>query len=98
MWLPANFQKMDERTKFEMRVNRRGQITLPIEIRERLGVARGGKIKFVLVGHQVELRNVDLSVTRLKGALGKPRKRVSLKQMDEAIVNRAVGRFRRTSK
>jgi AbrB family looped-hinge helix DNA binding protein len=89
---------MVERSKFEMRVGRRGQITLPIEIRERLGVVSGGKIKFVLLGNQVELRSADLSVTRLQGVLGKPGKRVGLKQMDEAVTNSTVGRFRQKSK
>jgi len=87
-----------QQATFEMRVSRKGQVTLPKDIRERLRIRNGGNIKFVVKGDQVEMQPAQLSVTRLAGVLGKPRRHVSLKQMDEAIVKGAAGRFRRTSR
>jgi antitoxin PrlF len=86
------------RDSFEMQVSRRGQVTLPKEIRERLGVHRGGNVKFIVRGEQVEMQSSRLSVTRLAGILGTPRKHASLTQMDEAIAKGAAERFRRKSK
>jgi AbrB family looped-hinge helix DNA binding protein len=83
---------------FEMQVSRKGQVTLPKEIRKRLGIHGGGSVYFVVRDEQVEMQPSRLSVTRLAGVLGKPRKHVSLMQMDEVIAKGAVGRFRRRSK
>jgi antitoxin PrlF len=82
---------------FEMRVTSKGQVTLPKEVRERLGIRRGGSVSFVVGEDRVEMQPAGLSVTRLAGILGKPRKRVTLKQMDDAIAKAAVERYRRAS-
>ncbi|MGD0866044.1 MAG: AbrB/MazE/SpoVT family DNA-binding domain-containing protein [Rhizomicrobium sp.] len=83
---------------FEMRVGNKGQVTLPKEVREKLGARSGDNVKFVVTNGQVEMQPVNLSVTRLAGILGKPHKHVTLKQMDEALTKGAVGRHRRTTR
>jgi AbrB family looped-hinge helix DNA binding protein len=37
-------------------VTSKGQVTIPLEIRRRLGLARGSRVCFELVGDHVELR------------------------------------------
>ncbi|MBI5910711.1 MAG: AbrB/MazE/SpoVT family DNA-binding domain-containing protein [Betaproteobacteria bacterium] len=37
-------------------VTSKGQVTIPKEVRQRLGIRQGSRIEFVLVGDHVELR------------------------------------------
>jgi len=37
-------------------VTSKGQVTIPLEIRQQMGVCRGSKIEFTIVGDHVELR------------------------------------------
>jgi len=78
----------------EICVSPKGQLTLPKELREKLGVAHGGTLR---VGMEEDGRAfvapVPLSITRLAGVLGKAKRHVSLKEMDEAIAQAAVDRF-----
>jgi len=41
-----------------MRVTSKGQVTIPIEIRERLGIAPGTEVEFELDGESARLRKV----------------------------------------
>lgn len=67
-------------------VTSKGQVTLPRAVRERLGVPDGGAITFALdEGTAVVVTPAELSVQRLKGILGKPRRSLTLDQMDEVI-------------
>jgi len=40
-------------------VTSKGQVTIPKPLRQRLGLRRGSKVKFVLVGNHVEMRVVS---------------------------------------
>ena len=40
-------------------VTSKGQVTIPLKIRQQLGIRKGSKISFVLVGDYVELRVED---------------------------------------
>jgi antitoxin PrlF len=42
-------------------VTSKGQVTIPLEIREKLGVCKGSKIEFTVVGDHVELRVTEVS-------------------------------------
>lgn len=37
-------------------VTSKGQVTIPLAVRRRLGLRRGSKVQFVVVGERVELR------------------------------------------
>ncbi|MEZ5478339.1 MAG: AbrB/MazE/SpoVT family DNA-binding domain-containing protein [Thiolinea sp.] len=37
-------------------VTSKGQVTIPLKIRQQLGIRKGSKISFVLVGDHIELR------------------------------------------
>ena len=64
----------------------KGQLTLPKALREKLQLAPGDRIEFVLGDDEtVRLVIKRQSVTRLRGVLAKPERPVSLDEMDEAI-------------
>ncbi|MHB8874056.1 MAG: AbrB/MazE/SpoVT family DNA-binding domain-containing protein [Myxococcaceae bacterium] len=70
-------------------VTSKGQVTLPAEARRRLGIRAGTKLEFIVRGDRLEVVCVGGSVKDLKGALGKPKKTLSLEQMEEAIARGA---------
>ena len=67
-------------------VTSKGQITLPKALRDHLHLAAGDRVEFILEENNV-VRMVPrtTSITRLKGMLPKPKRSVSLEEMDEAI-------------
>lgn len=71
-------------------VTSKGQVTLPKALREKLHVAPGDRIEFVLGDDEtVQLVVQHASIERLKGMLPKPGTPVSLEEMDQAIENGA---------
>jgi AbrB family looped-hinge helix DNA binding protein len=67
-------------------ITSRGQITLPKALRDRLHLSAGDRVEFILEENDV-VRMVPrtTSVTRLKGMLPKPKRPVSLEEMEEAV-------------
>ena len=51
------------------RVGRRGQITLPKEVRRRIKVEEGDQIAFVIDGEQVIIKPVTQSLLDLRGSV-----------------------------
>lgn len=69
----------------------KGQITIPVEVRAALGVGTGDRVEFVEVAAgRYELIAATRSVTALKGMFGKPRKAVSIDDMNTAIAMRGA--------
>lgn len=67
-------------------VSSKGQVTLPVEARRRLGIRAGTQLEFIVRGDdRLEVIKVGGSVRDLKGALAKPRRRLSLEEMDQAV-------------
>ena len=65
----------------------KGQTTIPLEVRRKLGLKPGDKIDFV-IGEDglVILRPATSDVTELKGLLKRSgQKRLSVHEMDEAV-------------
>lgn len=82
---------------FEATVTSKGQVTIPKEVREHLGARAGGNLQFTLEPDgRVVVSPGMLSVRRLFGILGKPPRRATLKEMDEAIRRGAVERYLRS--
>lgn len=76
----------------------KGQTTIPMLVRERLGLRQGDAIDFVfLADGSVALRSVKRDLLSLEGMLAKPgRRTVSLQEMDDAIRATAVKRHGRS--
>ena len=71
----------------------KGQVTIPLEVRQRLGLDTGDRIEFVLLaGGEYEIKPAIDDVRSLKGLLRKPAKSVSVKDMNTAIRTRGAGR------
>jgi antitoxin PrlF len=67
----------------------KGQITIPVQVRNDLKVDSGDRIEFVLVAPgRYELVASTRSVRELKGMFGKPSKTVSIDDMNKAIARR----------
>lgn len=63
----------------------KGQITLPKSVRERLGVEAGDRIEFIESDQGFVVVPATRHVTALKGLVAKPRKPVSIEDMNRAI-------------
>ena len=64
----------------------KGQITIPAAVREALDVSTGDRVEFVEVAPgRFEFIAATRSVTALKGMFGKPRKAVSIADMNAVI-------------
>jgi antitoxin PrlF len=73
-------------------VTSKGQITIPKEVRERLGVETGDRLEFVEQERGVyKVVAATKDVRHLKGLVPKPRQPVSVADMN-AAVRRARGR------
>ncbi|MFM1884866.1 MAG: hypothetical protein RL026_23 [Pseudomonadota bacterium] len=63
----------------------KGQITLPKEVRETLGVYSGDRVEFVASGAGYLLRPATQDLRSLRGILAPPAQPVSIDDMNEAI-------------
>ena len=69
----------------------KGQITIPVEVRNHLKVDAGDRVEFVLIAPgRYEFVAATRDVTVLKGMFGRPKKIVSIESMNVAIAKRGV--------
>ena len=67
-------------------ITTKGRVTVPKPIRDRLRLKPGDRVDFILdSGNQVRVVPVTASVKQLKGMVPRPRKPVTLEQIDDAI-------------
>ena len=65
----------------------KGQLTVPKEVRERLKLKTGDKIQFMINKEgKIELSPIKVRLKDLKGILPLPKKKVTLKDMENAII------------
>jgi antitoxin PrlF len=70
----------------------KGQLTLPKDVRDALGVGPGDRVDFVkMEDGNFAVLPATHSVKRLKGLIPSPKKTVSLDDMDRAIAGGASG-------
>jgi AbrB family looped-hinge helix DNA binding protein len=77
----------------ESTVTSKGQTTLPKEVRERLGLTPGAKVRYLVIGDEVRLVR-PRKVMSLCGALTHEGDPVSLDEMELAIRDAAAARQR----
>lgn len=69
----------------------KGQVTIPVDVRTRMGLDAGDRIEFVeLDDGQYLIKPAIDDVRSLKGLLRKPSKRVSVEDMNAAIRHRGA--------
>lgn len=73
-------------------VTSKGQVTLPVEARRRMGIKAGTKLEVIVQSDKVmEVKMVEkASVRDLKGFLPKPRRALSVNEINEAVVQGAL--------
>lgn len=71
-------------------ITSKGQITIPKEVRDALGVQTGDRVEFVASAKGVfEMVAASKDVRELKGMIDRPRKPVSVEDMRKAVARRA---------
>lgn len=68
------------------KVTSKGQITIPVDVRTKLGLRAGSRLSFVPTrtgGYEIHAESA--SIQDLKGVVARPSEPVSLQGMDEAI-------------
>ena len=71
-------------------VTSKGQITIPKEVRDRLGVDSGDRVEFVELEKGVfTVVAATRDLRELKGIVPKPRKPVTVEHMNRAIASKA---------
>ena len=69
----------------------KGQITIPANVRQDLKVDAGDRVEFILIAPgRYEFVAATQSVTELKGMFGKPTKKISIDDMNNAIAQRGA--------
>lgn len=70
-------------------ITSKGQITIPVDIRQYLGLHTGDRIEFLIESDgRVCFMPQNKDIKDLKGLLKKPQKAVSIEEMNAAIVKR----------
>jgi AbrB family looped-hinge helix DNA binding protein len=74
----------------------KGQVTIPQEVREKLRLYSGQQLKFAIEsGNRVVMTPVYRRLSELTGILPKPKRTLTLEEMDEVIAQAAVDRYLR---
>jgi antitoxin PrlF len=74
-------------------VTSKGQITIPVEVRQGLKIETGDRIEFVQIDSgRYEIIAATKSIRELKGMFGKPYRSVSIEEMNQAIAERGSGK------
>jgi AbrB family looped-hinge helix DNA binding protein len=82
---------------YDVTVSADGKITLPKEVRSRLGVGKGGKLRLTSEEDgRIVVTHGGHSILDFVGILPKPKRAVTLEEMDEAIKRGAVERYLRS--
>lgn len=63
----------------------KGQITIPAGVRRQLALHTGDRVSFVVADNRAEMVPLSRTVQSLKTILPKPKRRLSLSEMDAAI-------------
>lgn len=72
-------------------ITSKGQITIPVDVRNDLKVDAGDRVEFIQIAPgRYEFVAATHSVSELKGLFGKPAKTVSIQEMNQAIANRGA--------
>lgn len=72
-------------------VTSKGQITIPANVRQALQVEAGDRVEFVeLSPGEYLFLAANRSVTELKGMFGKPKRTVTIEEMNQAIAARGA--------
>ena len=74
-------------------VTSKGQITIPLAVREKLGLDTGDRVEFIDLGNgQFGFMPATEDIGSLKGLVGRPARPVTVEAMNQAVRKRATRR------
>jgi antitoxin PrlF len=73
----------------------KGQVTVPQEVREQLRLANGQELKFTVEGDRAVITPLYRRLSELVGILPKPKRTVTLDEMNQVVRQAAVARYTR---
>ena len=80
----------------EAKMTSKGQITVPKDVRQKLGLKPGDRVRFLLEADgRVRLMPAKRDISELVGILPKPRRTLSIEEMDDAIARAVAEKFAR---
>jgi AbrB family looped-hinge helix DNA binding protein len=80
----------------EAKMTSKGQVTVPKDVRQRLGLKAGDRIRFLLEADgRVRLMPAKRDISELVGMLPRPKRALTIEEMDEAISRAVVEKFAR---
>ena len=80
----------------EAKMTSKGQLTVPKDVRQTLGLKPGDRIRFLIEADgRVRLMPAKRDISELVGILPKPKRTLRLEEMDEAIEQAVVEEFAR---
>ena len=80
----------------EAKMTSKGQLTVPKDVRQKLGLKPGDRIRFLIEADgRVRLMPAKRDISELVGILPKPKRTLRLEEMDEAIEQAVVEEFAR---
>ncbi len=80
-------------------VTSKGQVTIPKSVRDHLGVKAGDRIRFVVEKDgRVSLAPATYHIKDLVGVLPPPKRRLTLRELDDAVLGAVAERHRERSR
>ncbi len=74
-----------------MRITSKGQVTIPIEIREKMGLLPDTEVEFKIVGNTVSLKRVESLSKRSRDLLNRMRRKATVKMTTDQILSLTRG-------
>ncbi|HJD55764.1 MAG TPA: AbrB/MazE/SpoVT family DNA-binding domain-containing protein [Rickettsia endosymbiont of Pyrocoelia pectoralis] len=69
----------------DVSLTNRGQITIPIYIREKLNLSTGSKLELIVQDNSLMVIPINKSIRNLKNILPKPKNTLTINEMNEII-------------
>ena len=74
-----------------MRITTKGQVTIPCDIRDALGIVPSGRVEFIREGNRVWLRKCESGVARGRSLIAPMRGRATVRVSTEEILRLTRG-------
>jgi AbrB family looped-hinge helix DNA binding protein len=74
-----------------MRITSKGQVTIPIEIREKMGLLPDTEVEFKIIGNTVSLKRVESLSKRSRDLLNRMRRKATVKMTTNEILSLTRG-------
>ena len=74
-----------------MRITSKGQVTIPIEIREKMGLLPDTEVEFKITGNAVSLKRVESLSKRSRDLLSRMRRKATVKMTTDEILSLTRG-------